>query len=120
MKKNNTNKNFKINDEKISQLVRAVQYNIPPDVEDNLDRTIAGWSKSKKAARSWSFTWYPAAAALTAMLIIAALFIFHPFTGRSVEPSPITEIRTELELKDKNIKIIWFQKKDFELRRKKS
>ncbi len=34
--------------------------------------------------------------------------------------APIDEIRTEFELKDKNIKIIWFQKKDFKLRRTKS
>lgn len=118
--KNSKHENFKIDDEKISQLVRSVKYDLPSYVEDRLERTIANWGKDKKISRKWSLSWYPAAAALAAAIIIAALFIFQPFVKNSTETAPITEIRTEFELKDKNIKIIWFQKKDFELRRKKS
>lgn len=111
---------YRIDDENISRLVRSVKYDIPPVVEDKIDHAITNWGKVKKPSRRWAFTWYPAAAALTAAIVIAALFVIRPFTGSSIEPAPITEIRTEFELKDKNIKIIWFQKKDFELRRKKS
>jgi hypothetical protein len=120
--KNKTNAagTHEISDEKISRFVQAFQCEIPPSVEDKLEHAIMNWDKVKKPSRQWFFTWYPAAAALTAAIIIAALFIIRPFTGSSAGPAPITEIRTEFELKDKNIKIIWFQKKDFELRRKKS
>jgi hypothetical protein len=52
------------------------------------------------------------------MVIIAALVIFQPFFNKkSIEPgTPITEIKSEFELRDKNIKILWVQKKDFKLR----
>jgi hypothetical protein len=119
--KNNTgNRKYKIDDEDISRLVQAVQYEIPPIVEDKLNRDLENWGKSKTGPRRWFLSWYPAAAVLAATVIIAALFTFQPFKKNTIEPVPISEIRTEFELKDKNIKIIWFQKKDFKLRRKQS
>lgn len=146
-----------IDDEMISRLVRAVKYDVPLPVEAGLNRHIANWEKHKKTKRR-IFGWYPAAAALAALLIIALVFLIRPFMEKERRPqpvsvpevvdtttmknrvvlssppartieksageaaaiSPITEIRTEFELKDKNIKIIWFQKKDFKLRRIKS
>ena len=111
---------YRISDERISRLVRSVTYDIPPYVEDKIEQAITNWGKGKRPARRWAFAWYPAAAVLAAAILIAALFVIRPFTGSGIEPAPITEIRTEFELKDKNIKIIWFQKKDFELRRTKS
>jgi len=119
-KNNSGNREYKIDDEKISRLVQAVQYEIPPSVEDKLDRGLANSNESKTRSRRWSLAWYPAAAVLAATIIIAALFTFQPFKKSTIEPAPISEIRTEFELKDKNIKIIWFQKKDFKLRRKQS
>ena len=107
-------------DEKISRLVQAVQYEVPSVVEEKLNRSLTNWGKSRTGVRRWFLSWRPAAAALTATIIIVVLFTFQPFKKSAVEPAPIAEIRTEFELKDKNIKIIWFQKKDFKLRRKQS
>ncbi|MCK4761669.1 MAG: hypothetical protein KAW12_05670 [Candidatus Aminicenantes bacterium] len=121
MKQKNENKKHELDDERIVALVGAVKYKIPQPVEERLNRAIAGWEQEKKTVRRRSFSWYPVAAALAAVFIlVAALFVIRPFAGGSAAPPPITEIRTEFELKDKNIKIIWFQKKDFKLRRKKS
>ena len=121
-KNKDNNRKCKITDETISRLLQTVRYDIPPALEDRLDFTIVGWEKreQKKITRRRFFVWYPAAAVLTASVLIAALFIFKPFAGDSSAPAALSEIRTEFELKDKNIKIIWFQKKDFELRRQQS
>jgi len=108
------NKN-KIDDESIADLVRSVRYEIPGAVEA---KVTAAMDKKKNVPRTGrSFLWYPVSAVL-AMLIIVSVFIFRPFVGNRVEsPTPITEIKTELELADKNIKIIWVQKENFKLRR---
>ena len=121
-KHNDDNGKQKIDDTTISRLVQAVRYEIPPLVEDKLNRHLENWgkSKTKRRSRRWSLSWYPAAAALAAVIIIAVLFTFHPFKKHTAAPGAIAEIRTEFEIKDKNIKIIWFQKKDFKLRRKQS
>lgn len=111
------NREYKIDDEKISRLVQAVQYEVPPVVEDRLNRSLVNWGKSKTVPRSRFLSWRPAAVVLAATILIAALFTFQPFKKNTAEPDPISEIRTEFELKGKNIKIIWFQKKDFKLRR---
>ncbi len=111
------NKN-KIDDLLISDLVRSVKYEIPVTVEA---KVTAAMNRKKKAPRTGrSFVWYPVSAVL-AMLIIVSFFIFQPFAGNRIAtpaaPTSITEIKTELELADKNIKIIWVQKEDFKLRR---
>ena len=108
------NKN-KIDDALISGLVRSVRVEIPGTVEA---KVTAAMHKTEKVPRTGrSFLWYPVSAVL-AMLIIVSVFIFQPFVRNRVEsPTPISEIRTELELADKNIKIIWVQKENFKLRR---
>jgi anti-sigma-K factor RskA len=109
--------NKKIDDEMISTLVRSVQYKVPDSVEEQVNASIA----KTKARKTWLFKrplfWYPVSAAAV-MVIIAALVIFQPFVNkRTIDPgASITEIKTEFELKDKNIKILWVQKKDFKLR----
>ncbi|MCP5102982.1 MAG: hypothetical protein GY950_06375 [bacterium] len=107
-----TEKN-KIDDQLISDLVRSVTYRIPETVEA---KVTAAMYKKKKAIRfPRTFVWYPASVVL-AMLIIAAVFVFQPFST-DTPAAPITEIKTELELPGKNIKILWVQKNDFKLRR---
>lgn len=118
------NKN-KIDDRMISDLVRSVRYRVPETVEAKVAAALHKKKhKKKKAARAprtgRPFLWYPVSAAL-AMLIIVSVFIFRPFMKNGIDspaaPAPITEIKTELELADKNIKIIWVQKENFKLRR---
>lgn len=110
----------KINKNKIDELdtmisthVRSVQYNIPDSVEERVNAAII---KDKKPLRWFRVSVSAAAAALA---LLAVVFIFQPFltntdTGEPV--SSITEIKTEFELTDKNIKILWVQKKDFDLK----
>lgn len=108
----------KINKNKIDELdamisthVRSVQYKIPDSVEEKVNAAII---KDKKPLRWFRVSISAAAAAL---VLLAVVFIFQPFLKDPGEPvSPITEIKTEFELKDKNIKILWVQKKDFELK----
>jgi len=65
--------------------------------------------------------WLPVTAMAAALVILAALFVFQPFTGSgsldNITP-PISEIKTEIQIKDKNIKILWLQKRDFKLKYK--
>lgn len=108
------NKN-KIDDELIADLVRSVRYEIPGAVEAKVSAALHRKKKVPRAGRS--LVWYPVSAVL-AMLIVVSVFIFQPFIKNSADtPAPITEIKTELELADKNIKIIWVQKENFKLRR---
>jgi hypothetical protein len=95
----------------ISTHVRSVQYKIPDSVEGKVNAAIL---KEKKPLLWFRVSLSAAAAAL---VLIAVVFIFQPFLRDPGEQvSPITEIKTEFELTDKNIKILWVQKKDFELK----
>jgi hypothetical protein len=107
----------KINDEMISTLVRSVQYNVPESVEEQVNAFMDKTKTRKARLFKRPLLWYPVSAA-AAIVIIAALAIFQPFVNKKPIDlgTPITEIKTEFELRDKNIKILWVQKKDFKLR----
>jgi hypothetical protein len=109
--------NKKIDDEMISTLVRSVQYKIPDSVEEQVNASMVETKTGKPRLFKRPLLWYPVSAA-AALVIIAALVIFQPFVNKeTIDPgAPITEIKTEFELRDKNIKILWVQKKDFKLR----
>ena len=109
--------NKKIDDEMISTLVRSVRYKIPDSVEEQVNAAMAKTKTGKARLFKRPLLWYPVSAA-AAIVIIAALAIFQPFVNKTaIDPgTPITEIKTEFELRDKNIKILWVQKKDFKLR----
>ena len=109
--------NKKIDDEMISNLVRSVRYKVPDRVDEQLKASMAKIETGKPRLFKRPLFWYPVSAA--AMVIIAILVIFQPFVNReSIDTgAPITEIKTEFELRDKNIKILWVQKKDFKLRK---
>ena len=106
-------KKNKIDDQRISKLVQSVSFRIPETVEARVTAAINKRKKTKRVLKP--YLWYPVSAAI-AILIIAAIFVFLPFMKNTAEEvTPITEIKTELELTDANIKIIWVQKKDFKL-----
>ncbi len=95
-------------------MVQAVERKLPQDVEESLDRKL---QKVAGAGKGHNHRWWYSPA-IAAALLILALFMQPLIRQTGPIPSPINEIRTEFEIKDKNIKIIWFQKKDFQLRRK--
>ena len=108
---------LEIDDEIISSLVQSVQYRVPAHVEEEVN---AAMMKTREEKSRWArrpLMWYPVSMAAATALILA-LLIFQPFMEKkAAEPvKPISEIKTVFELKDKNIKILWVQKKDFSLR----
>jgi hypothetical protein len=108
-------------DTMISTHVRAIQYKIPASVEEKVNAAILKKGKKNSRFSSKPLLWLRVSvtAAAAALVLIAAIVIFQPLLTDTDEPvslSPITEIKTEFELSDKNIKILWVQKKDFELK----
>lgn len=118
--KNNGIKNNEIkpNDESVTRLVQSVRHRVPEIVDAHVNALMMQEDTPKKRFFQNRRAWVPLAAA--ASLVIAAVFIFQPFaikqTNQPEPEKPISEIKTELELPDSNIKIIWFQKKDFKLK----
>lgn len=102
-----------LDDRMISDVVRSVSFKIPYAVDEKVKAAII--------KPPLPVLWFrlSLSAAVFAVLVIA-VFVFQPYFKNSVEPvSPITEIKTQFELKDSNIKILWVQKKDFKLIRRK-
>jgi hypothetical protein len=99
-------------DKEIVRLVRSVEAGIPPGLDDRVRAIAAGLPHSPGRSlirRFWYLVLIPgAAAALLAAVLIGSAF--RPAPGR-----PISEIRTEFELVDQNIKVIFIQKPDFHL-----
>jgi len=102
----------KILDEKISRLVRSLEKGLPA----GLEKRIALKATSEAPHRRPFFRKWQLALAVvpggTALLL--ALFLLWPAFRKPQEPQ-ITEIRTQFELADKNITIIFIQKPDFKL-----
>ena len=99
-------------DEKISRIVQSIESGIPASVEDKL---LATAETIRPFQRIWLKPLSLSLGILTsaAMIIMAFLFLF-PLFHRVPEPQ-ISEIITEFELRDKNIKIIFIQSQDFNL-----
>jgi hypothetical protein len=105
----------KIDDKFISELVQSVRVTIPVTVEESLDEVMVQKKKRWAPLLKRPFLWYPVSAALAAILLVV-LFVFTPFINSLKDTNPpISEIKTEFEIPNKNIKIIWVQKKDFKL-----
>lgn len=99
-------------DKEISRLVRSVEINIPPALDDQCRALAADLQIRQRRSllrRFWYLALIPSAAA--ALLIVA---LNRPTLHQTTE-SPISEIRTEFEIVDQNIKIIFIQKPDFHL-----
>jgi hypothetical protein len=98
-------------DERIAKLVRSVQREIPSALGRRIREAADGLASRARRAekrRHWMLALAPGAA-------VALLAAFLLFTRPPTAPNPISEIRTEFEIADKNIKIIFFQKPDFHL-----
>ena len=110
----------KLDDQRISELVRSVRYKVPEAVDARLTAALGGKKQKRTLRPVRSRLWFPVSvSAAAAVIIIAAIFIFQPFKNVNEPVTPITEIKTEFELKDKNIKILWVQKNEFKLKLKK-
>lgn len=97
----------------ITDMVQSVEHHLPAEVEDSLTQKLVQASTAKKRQKlRW---WY--SPALAAALLFMAILMQPLFKSTAPADTPIDEIRTEFVIKAKNIKIIWFQKKDFQLRR---
>lgn len=99
-------------DKKIARLVQSIESDIPASVEEKLlmaAETVRPFQTIRIKRLPLSFGVLTSAA----MIILVFLFLF-PLFQRTPEPQ-ITEIITEFELRDKNIKIIFIQSQDFNL-----
>jgi hypothetical protein len=97
-------------DDELTKLVRSVERGIPAAVENKLQAAAATLRPRRRnplVRRPFLLAAFPGAV----IVFLAFLFIFSPVRGRKAPQ--ITEIRTEFEIADKNIKIIFVQKPDF-------
>ena len=99
-------------DEKIAQLVQCVEAKIPDAVEEKLRIAEEALRLHHKILRKRPI-FYLGILSSTAAVLLLFVFLFPLFRG--VPESQISEIRTEFELRDKNIKIIFIQREDFDL-----
>ncbi|MEW5900008.1 MAG: hypothetical protein AB1715_00930 [Acidobacteriota bacterium] len=99
-------------DEKISQLVQSLEMRVPRAVDENIKMAASSLrspSILSRRRRLRRLVLFPSAAAL-----ILALLFLSPFIRKRQAPA-IFEIRTEFEIKDKDIKIIFIQRNDYKL-----
>jgi hypothetical protein len=98
-------------DESISKLVRSVQREVPPALDRRVRIAATGLALRtgrRERRRPWLLALIPG----TAVVLLAVLLLL---PRPAPAPDPIFEIRTEFEIADKNIKIVFFQKPDFHL-----
>lgn len=119
-KKNNEWLDDNSTDERISKTVQSLHFRLPETLDQKVNAALADAERTDLTARTRKpapWKWLPAAAAVM-ILIISGLFLFQPANdgtnGQETKP-PISEIKTEFELAHANIKIIWVQKRDFNL-----
>ncbi|MGZ7046146.1 MAG: hypothetical protein ACXVJK_07470 [Candidatus Aminicenantales bacterium] len=97
-------------DEELAKLVRSVERSVPPDVEHKLQvaaATLRPRRRNPLIRRPLLLAALPA----VAIVVLAFLFIVRP--ARGPEVPQISEIRTEFEIADKNITIVFVQRPDF-------
>jgi hypothetical protein len=102
----------KILDKEISRLVRSLEKGLPAGLEERIAiKASSGAPHRRPFFRKWylALALVPVGAAL-----FLAFFLLLPAFRKQEEPQ-IAEIRTQFELVDKNITIIFIQKPDFKL-----
>lgn len=107
----------KIDNNEISRWVRSVEHQVPEKVEINLRNRIQESIYLKKQKMKRRILWYPVSVFSLALIIL--VLSIPSFQSKNKNGLSITEIRTDLEIQNKDIKIIWIQKKDFYIRRNK-
>jgi hypothetical protein len=106
-------------DQVISDAVQQLRFSVPEHLDRKVDAALIDASQPRsfglkvlnlfKVPRVW-------ATAAACLLLIAALFWFQPDNGKiDTGEIPLKEIKTEIQLSNANIKILWVQKKDFKL-----
>jgi type VI protein secretion system component VasF len=103
-------------DDRISRLVRSIDLEIPPKIESRI-HGLAATLLPHRRIKILRPLWFAASAGIAALLLVVLLL--SPIFRSRTEPK-IAEIRTEFDLPDKNIKIIFIQKPDFPLLKEKS
>ncbi len=99
-------------DKKIARLVQSVETDIPANVEEHL-QAIAETIRPLHRIRIKRLPLFMGILSSAAVVLAVLLFLFPVFHGK---PEPqITEILTQFEIIDKNIKIIFIQRHDFNL-----
>jgi hypothetical protein len=99
-------------DERITGLVRSVELIVPDVLNERVRAAARSLAPNPRpASRAGRRRLWPILVPSAAFALAAALMVL-PALRRPSAP-PIAEIRTEFELADKNIKIIFFQKSDF-------
>jgi len=102
-------------DDEITRLVRSVERRIPPELEARVRAAAAGSGgaipkPARPSARS------PALAAAVGAAAGALLLLWLLVPGTPPRKTPlISEIRTELEIPEKNIRVIFIQRPNFQL-----
>jgi hypothetical protein len=101
-------------DKEISRLVRSLEVQVPPAVDERIS-AAAVRAHHTQAGSSVRRLWFPAviSAAVAGLALIALL---KEPSGIPQTSPPITEIRTQFELVNKNIMVIFIQKPDFVLK----
>ena len=100
-------------DEQISRLVRSIEREVPPALEARIRAAAAGAGLRP--------SWWPGLRVLVPALaggLAAAALLFLMILLPGVPrrgPILVSEIRTEFEIPEKNIKIIFFQRPNFQL-----
>lgn len=102
---NEKNKQLRFDDDFVADLVRRTDRSLPEALDASIYRSL-------RRKRSW---WvYPLAAAASVVLAIGIWWLAPIGEAPSHCVSPVTEIRTQFEISDKNIKVIWVQKQNFD------
>ena len=99
-------------DEEISRLVQSVEAHIPSEIDDEL-KIKTETLKPKHRILSKRLVLPLGVITSAAIVLIMVLFLFSPI--QKTLDTQISEIYTEFEIKDKNIKIIFVQRPDFDL-----
>jgi hypothetical protein len=98
-------------DEELRKLVRSVELIVPPGIEEKVQAATASPPPHPRRIRMIRRPILLGPLSAAAVVLLAYLLVVPLFHGRQ---SPmITEIQTEFELADKNIKIIFVQKPEF-------
>lgn len=99
-------------DAELKSIVRSVEHEVPPGLVEKVQAA----TKAQKSPHRFSFSIIRQPVALASLSVAAIIFLAFLFIPPSVHrhaAPQIAEIRTEFELADKNIKIIFVQKPDF-------
>lgn len=111
----NTNRRV---DDLISEQVRSVRPKVPSLLEERVREALQDAERQQRlpVTRGWRSHWLPLSA-VAVLLLTIGFFLFRLYFRRAaVQESPVSEIKTEFVLAEQNIKILWYQKKNFDPR----